>query len=630
MPNIDQDQEEGSKDIRQLLDKWVAVVREKKTLNQVSEIKDIGPSHPHQLKWTVVVREFDRVNLLAYETVKEIVQLRDPERDPTAAEKSLMDSINEFNAFVGDDFFRFLQGKYAEEFIKIQGERIYQEWLKEVDSLPVLDTTTLKTFLYSIDEQISHESRFKETRIMFVAAALSVLDLSHRHGLIAGEEVVTFFDDEKLIKMVGEHLVLLYGEKYPNFHNSATFKPDMDYLLRDSLTSHLHSCLSILTKPIQGKIIYRSIQSAFEDTVPKNEAVWEGNLPFLQACQVFLDDSFLKDFEWKGSDPGGIVSDVASESEATSETIPPFPANVEVAYAQFAKVLTEIPPGTNQIELLTCVHFLNFLNTYNAHIIEVQNLVFSRSELKVFEEKYGVIMDGLKMHEVQNMLFSGGRLRTSKALIGFTPVEARSQRMESLQGVTDVPRFDELLKQIETGTDSSAWRKHEVVSVTLKQLKELRAELFKQGEKVKKNEWLQEIREDHSERLTSASSPAQTEENHSQPGDHAADSNEKGIIQLVGNQVQNVAGLGGQAVGTIFSTGAGVITSVAGNVAATRNFVIEGGIKRSAAAGAQAIFGKEPGSVSSTVGSVLQIPGKIAGKPYNLLKKTFVGDKHSS
>jgi hypothetical protein len=84
------------------------------------------------------------------------------------------------------------------------------------------------------------QENFKKTEFAFVQVALRALYILHDQILISDKQVREFFVDEYITKTVGRHLVYIYGEEYPKLSKILNFKPDMEFLKRDSQTSELH------------------------------------------------------------------------------------------------------------------------------------------------------------------------------------------------------------------------------------------------------------------------------------------------------------------------------------------------------------------------------------------------------
>jgi hypothetical protein len=529
-----------------------------------------------------------------------------PTQDPDRAHVLITKPIFEFKTFLEYDFLPFLQLKHDESISKVLHR--HELWLQEHQSNLNLKLEKLQECLHLLRE----EGGMEEIEIKLVAAVLGVLDMSYKHGLIGKEEVQNFFNDERIIKIVGEHLVYLYGEKYPNFSNSANFKPDMDYLLRDPRTSHLHACLEseygilnikhfaigqdlcayliifvpALSRPTQGKIIYRSIQTAFADTRP-NEGASDGNLFFMNACTGFLDDSFLGEFEWR-------------ESVESSEIKRDLGPKLEIVYTHLARIYSELPPDINQLEFLTVLHFLNFFMTYNANNIE--KLI--SSNFKGFQDKYDLISHGLKIHELRNVIFSKDRPAASNALIGFTSPKISHAILERSNGAVSPAEYDQQLKKIKSDAQAKTWLESEIVSSILEQIHQSCMGLIS-PEEVKKNEWLQDFRKDPSNTLTSTSSEAN--EDRVQSSNHVD-------VETESSSNGHVSGFGaGRIMSDVYQGGASVIKSVSEGGSGTIHFIARGGVHKSVLNGAKYVLQSEVGSTA------LAVPRRVASIPHDLL-----------
>ncbi|KAA1074971.1 hypothetical protein PGT21_025964 [Puccinia graminis f. sp. tritici] len=519
-----------------------------------------------------------RIDVLVSEIFEDTIP--HPTQDPDRAHILITKPIFELKTFLEKDFLPFLQLKHDESVSKVLHR--HELWLQEHQSKLNLKLQQLQECLHLLRE----EGGMEEIEIKLVAAVLGVLDMSYQHALIDKEEVQNFFNDERIIKIVGEHLVYLYGEKYPNFSNPANFKPDMDYLLRDPRTSHLHACLEMLNRPTQGKIIYRSIQTAFADTRP-NEGASDGNLFFMNACTGFLDDSFLEEFEWRES----------SESSEIKHDLGP---KLEIVYTHLARIYNELPPDINQLEFLTVLHFLNFFMTYNANNIE--KLIYSN--FKGFKDKYDLISRGLKIHELRNVIFSKDRPAASNALIGFTSPTISHAILERSIGAVSPAEYDQQLKKMKSDAQAKTWLESEIVSSVLEQIHQSRMGLIS-PEEVKKNEWLQDFKKDPSNALTS--SPSETNEDRVQSSNHAD-------VPTESSSDSHVSGFGaGRIMSNVYQGGASVIKSVSEGGSGTISFVARGGVHKSVLNGAKYVLQSEVGSTA------LAVPRKVVNIPHDLL-----------
>ncbi|KAA1065457.1 hypothetical protein PGTUg99_022925 [Puccinia graminis f. sp. tritici] len=104
---------------------------------------------------------------------------------------------------------------------------------------------------------------FQNTELILVREALHGLSVLYKHGFITQDQVKEFFTERITIKLVGRHLVAIYGEEYPKFSKLVNFKPDMKFLKKDFTTSDLHWWLNVIDKPTEGKILWRSMQALF-------------------------------------------------------------------------------------------------------------------------------------------------------------------------------------------------------------------------------------------------------------------------------------------------------------------------------------------------------------------------------
>ncbi|KAH9467646.1 hypothetical protein Pst134EA_011281 [Puccinia striiformis f. sp. tritici] len=530
-----------------LLIQWQHAITRVTSLNRkVGAFKDGAELLKYRAEWNAMIEEFAAANTLVDRIIEDIIP--DPSQEIDLLKIQMTKPAFELGAFYKKDFLPFFQQQLLEKISKITEITGSLDGPQAEASSPLkLDLKTLKECLHTNWP----EGKMEDMKIRFVAAVLSAVEISSKYDLIGEEEVKRFFGDEETIKIVGKHLVDLYGEKYPNFFNSANFKPNIDYFRRDTRTSHLHSCLSILDRPTQGKIVYTSIQTAFATAGVENKAASEGHLMFTSACQEFLDDSFIKEFQWK-------------KSSGNTEIQLALNPKLEIVYSKLAKVFTQMPAGIDQLEFLTSFYFLDFLITYNANNIE--NLI----KYEGFKEEYALIKHGLQIHELRNVYFSKGRQMVSNPLIGFTAPKTSMDKIMIAVKEARVEEYSQSLTEVQSDAHIKTWRTHDIVSSILGQFTISRIGLITQDE-FKKNEWLQDIGRVSSDALTSSTS--ESHENNVHLNHHQGSPKREAGTNDAGDQIQPVSSFGTGAA-NVLSTGVGAAKTVLDRGAGGAKFVL--------------------------------------------------------
>ncbi|KAA1091830.1 hypothetical protein PGTUg99_005355 [Puccinia graminis f. sp. tritici] len=187
-----------------------------------------------------------------------------------------------------------------------------------------------------------------------------------------------FFNTDEIAKLVGNHLVRIYGEDYPAFSKFVNFKPDMDFLKTDLRTSTMHWWLNLLDMPIQGKILYRSMQTLFSKLGIQNETQ---NYISSATWKKFLDDKFIDGFQWKG--------ETSHSSEIKSNHLL---INTLLEFFQQAS------RSKRRQEYLESFWIIRFVITYNSNNI-YEILCIRNSEFKV---QYEMTETALQMHNILN------------------------------------------------------------------------------------------------------------------------------------------------------------------------------------------------------------------------------------
>ncbi|KAI9604894.1 hypothetical protein H4Q26_002864 [Puccinia striiformis f. sp. tritici PST-130] len=519
-----------------LLIQWQHAITRVTALNRkAGAFKDINDLLKYRAEWNAMIEEFAAANTLVDRIIEDIIP--DPSQEIDLLKIQMTKPAFELGAFYKKDFLPFFQQQLLEKISKITEITGSLDGPQAEASSPLkLDLKTLKECLHTNWP----EGKMEDMKIRFVAAVLSAVEISAKYKLIGEEEVKKFFGDEETIKIVGKHLVDLYGEKYPNFFNSANFKPEIDYFRRDTRTSHLHSCYRvILDRPTQGKIVYTSIQTAFATAGVEKKAASEGHLMFTSACQEFLDDSFIKEFQWK-------------KSSENTEIQPALDPKLEIVYSKLAKVFTQMPAGIDQLEFLTSFYLLDFLITYNANNIE--NLI----KYEGFKEEYALIKHGLQIHELRNVYFSKGRQMVSNPLIGFTAPKTSMDKIMIAVKEARVEEYSQSLTEVQSDAHIKTWRTHDIVSSILGQFTISRIGLITQDE-VKKNEWLQDIGRVSTDALTSSTS--ESHENNVHLNHHQGSPKQEAGTNDAGDQIQPVSSFGTGAA-NVLSTGVGAAKTV--------------------------------------------------------------------
>ncbi|POW21514.1 hypothetical protein PSHT_02335 [Puccinia striiformis] len=514
-----------------LLIQWQHAITRVTALNRkAGAFKDINDLLKYRAEWNAMIEEFAAANTLVDRIIEDIIP--DPSQEIDLLKIQMTKPAFELGAFYKKDFLPFFQQQLLEKISKITEITGSLDGPQAEASSPLkLDLKTLKECLHTNWP----EGKMEDMKIRFVAAVLSAVEISAK----------------KRSKLLGNTSLTFYGEKYPNFFNSANFKPEIDYFRRDTRTSHLHSCLSILDRPTQGKIVYTSIQTAFATAGVENKAASEGHLMFTSACQEFLDDSFIKEFQWK-------------KSSENTEIQPALDPKLEIVYSKLAKVFTQMPAGIDQLEFLTSFYLLDFLITYNANNIE--NLI----KYEGFKEEYALIKHGLQIHELRNVYFSKGRQMVSNPLIGFTAPKTSMDKIMIAVKEARVEEYSQSLTEVQSDAHIKTWRTHDIVSSILGQFTISRIGLITQDE-VKKNEWLQDIGRVSSDALTSSTS--ESHENNVHLNHHQGSPKREAGTNDAGDQIQPVSSFGTGAA-NVLSTGVGAAKTVLDRGAGGAKFVL--------------------------------------------------------